>query len=125
MSCVFLSSPLSLFLYHLQTKIGLAAFLCAFCPCLGRRLAHRGSCYNFHFLNVFLFFFFSAWNQEGYFIPLCSMKMKGEGSKMAAHIQAAVTPTLANIKCKLHVAAGSWWRVCGVVWKQWGRGSCV
>ena len=42
--------------------------------------------------------------------------MKGEGSEMAAQIRAAVTPTLAKqIKYKLLVAAGSWWRVA-VVW---------
>lgn len=33
-----------------------AAFPRPFCPRSGRRLAHRGSCYNFHFLNIFLSF---------------------------------------------------------------------
>lgn len=41
----------------MEAKIGPAAFLWPFCPCSGRRLAHRGSCYNFHFLNIFFFFF--------------------------------------------------------------------
>lgn len=61
----------SLFFYHLQAKMGpAAAFLWAFCPCSGRRLALRGSCYNFHFLNIFLsFFFFSAWKPRRVFYP--------------------------------------------------------
>lgn len=54
-----------------------AAFPWPFCPRSGRRLAHRGSCYNFHFLNIFLSFFpslpaplfFLSKDQEGYFIP--------------------------------------------------------
>lgn len=60
-----LSAPPSLFFYHLQAKIGPAAFLWAFCPCSGRRLAHRGSCYNFHFLAVFFFFFFLHGTEKG------------------------------------------------------------
>lgn len=38
--------------------------------------------------------------------------MKGKGSKKAAQIRAAVTPTFGKqIKYKLRIAAGSWWRV--------------
>lgn len=50
------------FSHHMEAKIGPAAFLWPFCPCSGRRLAHRGSCYNFHFLKISLFF------------PLCGTK---------------------------------------------------
>lgn len=78
----------------------------------------------------FFFFFFPAWNQEGYFILLRSMKMKGEEGgwegEMAAQIRGAVTPNLGKqIKYKLHMAAGFWWRVA-VVWFGAQRvcGSC-
>lgn len=97
-SCLLFSPllPPHCFSHPMEAKIGPAAFLWPFCPCSGRRLAHRGSCYNFHFLNISLFFSSPVWNQDGYFIPLRSATMTGEGSKMAARIRAAVTPTLAD-----------------------------
>lgn len=118
---VLLSSPPSLFLHHLQAKIGPAAFLWAFCPCSGRRLAHRGSCYNFHFLTVFLLFF-SAWNPEGYFVLLCSMKMKGKGGGGAGRLRFEVLslqPRQTNkvqtgLSCRLLVEGS-----CSVVWDLW------
>lgn len=87
------------FSHHMKAKIGPAAFPRPFCPCSGRRLAHRGSCYSFHFLNIFLFFFLSSVEPRRVyenFIRLCRMAVKSEGSKMAAQIQAAVTPARAD-----------------------------
>lgn len=104
----------SLFFYHLQTEIGAAAaFLWAFCPCSGRRLAHRGSCYNFHFLN----FFFSVWKPRRVFYPPALQhedegQGEGDGSSDSCCCHSNVGK---QIKYKLHIATGSWWRVA-VVW---------
>lgn len=75
--------PSSLSFYHLYAQIGPAALLWAFCPCSGRRLAHRGSCYNFHFLNVFLFFppFFPRVEPRKVFYP--ALQHEDEGARGA------------------------------------------
>lgn len=68
----------------MAAKIDPAAFLWPFCPCSGRRLAHRGSCYSFHFLNIFFFLFFSLLRSEprSVFHPRlqCDNKKEGERS---------------------------------------------
>lgn len=63
----------------MQGKTGPAASLWAFCPCSGRRLAHRGSCYNFHFLNIFLPFFFSCMEPRRVFYPSLQHEDEGRG----------------------------------------------
>lgn len=124
-SCVSLSSPLSVFLYHLQTKIGLAAFLWAFCPCSGRRLAHRGSCYNFHFLNVFLFFFLHG-TKTCILSRSAVWRWRVRGARWQLRFRLLSLQRWQTNKaqtarsCRVLVEGSS-----GVVWNQWGCGSCV
>lgn len=63
------------------------------------------------------------WNQEGYFIPLSSMKMKSEGEQDGSSDSGCCHSSFSKqIKYKLHIAAGSWWRVAAV-W--FGHSGCV
>lgn len=90
----FLVSVPLRFSHHTEAKIGPAAFSLALLSLLRETLGTQRIVLQLSFPEYFSFFFFfsPAWNQEGYFIPLCSMTLKGEESKMAAQIQAAVTP---------------------------------
>lgn len=82
----------------MKAKIDPAAFLWPFCPRLGRRLAHRGSCYRFHFLNIFLPPPPTR-NLEVYFIPVRSMTTKSKFSFKVLSLQHRLTTGV-------HVAAG-------------------
>lgn len=98
-----------------QANIGPAAFLWAFCPCSGRRLAHSGSCYNFHFLNIFLFFCVEA---RRVFYPSLQHEDEGRGGGRgqdgSSNSGSCHSNHCKQIKYKLHVAEGSGWRVAVV-----------
>lgn len=106
----------------MRAKKDPAAFSLALLSPLRETLGTQRIVLQLSFPEYFFFFFSSSFlpeqNQEGYFIPFCSATMTSEGSKMAAQIQAVVTPAWADKytehSCRLLVEGG-----CAVVW---GRG---